>query len=229
MDYTVDNLPEQMPDDAAVQPEQAEPVSDLSEVVEETPKKEPGYVRKRIDDAVAKAVRETEQRMQAQFEAQLAPIRESMYSRQADELVESGEFKSKERALEYVKLKAGVSDLPAEPETEQPRDAQGRFAQKEDPVITARADLLFAQAKKIQTNRGLDVMAEYQNNPDVQQKVLSGEWDFYDVAEAMNPRRAPAPMRTANGASVGAVDIAHMTDAQFDRLNANLAAGKTYR
>lgn len=238
METTVENV--NVPvvqDDAALTPVQEEPISELSEIANEQPEehaevqqKEPGYVRKRIDAAVAKAVRETEQRMQAKFDEQLAPIRESMYARQADDLVNAGEFKSKEMALEYVRLKAGA---PAVEKAEQPRDAQGRFTQQQvDPMVQARANLLFDQAKKIQTNRGVDVMAEYQNNPDVQQRVLSGEWDFYDVAEAMSApqRRAPAPMRSTNGASGSAAfDIAHMTDAQFEQLNKNLAAGKTYR
>lgn len=236
MDTTVENV--NVPvvqDDAALTPvqETAEPVSELSELATEQPEeqpKEPGYIRKRVDAAVAKAIRETEQRMQAQFDAQLAPIRESMYDRQADDLVSAGEFKSKERALEYVKLKAGVS-IPEV--AEQPRDAQGRFAsQQEDPMVTARANLLYAQAKKIQSNKGLDVLAEYNDNPEVQQRVLSGEWDFYDVAESMGgtQRRVPAPMRSTNGASgSNAFDISHMTDAQFEQLNKNLAAGKTYR
>ena len=239
MENTVEtNLQGLVPDDAALMPEQqtAEPVSDLNEIVNEQPseepaQKEPGYIRQRVDKAVQKAIRETEARMQAMFDAQLAPLRESMMERQAEDLVAQGEFKSKERALEYVRLKNGAS-VPTTPTDEEqtPRDAQGRFAtkQQDDPMVSARAQLLAAQADKIRDRKGLDVMQAFNTNPDIRDKVLSGEWDFYDVAENMH--RLPPTIRTTNGASGGgSIDIAHMTDEQFERLNQNLAAGKTYK
>lgn len=205
-------------DDAALEPAQEEtPVEKTSE----EPKQEPGYVKYRIDKAVQKALQEQEQRLRAEFDQTLAPIRESMMERQADELVESGEFKSKERALEYLKLKGGV------PIEETPRDERGRFTKNEDPVIQARADLLAKQADKIKANRGLDVMAVFNDDPDVKQRILSGEWDFYDVADAMK-KNPPAPMRSPNGIGVNAMSIQNMTDEQFKKLQANLANGRKY-
>lgn len=231
-------------DDAALNPvqeQQAEPLSPLNEAIENQPsadqqpaQKEPGYVRKRIDAAVAKALQEQETRLRAEFAATLAPIRDSMMQREADELVAAGEFKSKERALEYVKLKNGasVSAAPAAQPSQPQRDEQGRFApkteQQPDPVVKARADLLAAQAKRIETTQNLDVIQAFNGDPEVQQKVLSGEWDFYDVADYMRQGRIPAPMRSPNGVSTGSRTIASMTDAQFDQLNQNLAAGKIY-
>lgn len=242
-------------DDATLGLEQTEPaeqLSSLSEITDEPkpsteatteqsepPAKEPGWIRRRVDAATAKAVRETETRMRAEFEAMLAPLRESMLDRQADELVRSGEFRSKERALEYVQMKNGVAvTAPAEAkETPVARDAQGRFAPKEQPtaeaddtsaVTRARANLLAAQAEKIQQKSGVDVMSTFRENPEIRQKVLSGEWDFHDVAEALTQRRVPMPMRASNGASFSGVSIANMTDEQFRRLNENLAAGKIY-
>lgn len=237
-------------DDAALVPVQegeAEPVSSLEEITQmgqeqaeasasEPPKKEPGWIRQRVDKAVAKAVQETEQRMQAMFHAQLAPLRESMFDRQAEELVASGEFKSKERALEYVKLKAGVPSTEVQQSAEQPRDDQGRFVSQKtdsDAEVMARAKLLAAQANKIKDSKGLDVAALFNTDPDVKAKILSGEWDFYDVAEAMSKprRRVPSPVRSTNGAAQDsnvARAINNMTDAQFDRLLKNLEEGKVY-
>lgn len=75
-------------------------------------------------------------------------------------------------------------------------------------------------------------MQVFNSDPDVQSRVLSGEWDFYDVAESMStesPRKAPHPMRTSNGGGAsGAVSIANMTDEQFRKLQANLASGRRY-
>lgn len=217
------------PQTEVIQPEQGLQEVDPSQPVEQPTQptqKEPGYIRQRIDKAVARAVAETEQRMQAMFDQQLAPLRESMMERQASELVESGEFKSKETALEYVRLKAG---MPVQAQPVQPRDEQGRFTSQEDPMAQARASVLASQADKIRNNRGLDVMAAFNSSPGIRQKVLSGEWDFYDVAENMQSARVPSPMYTPNGASFEGLSINQLSDEQFEQLNRNLAAGKTYR
>ena len=66
---------------------------------------------------------------------------------------------------------------------------------------------------------------------DMKNRVLSGEWDFYDVAESMaSPQHnSPVPVRTSNGGtSPSAVSISGMTDDQFRRLQANLANGRIY-
>ena len=97
-----------------------------------------------------------------------------------------------------------------------------------DPAMAARADLLARQAEKIKANRGLDVMELFNDDPDTQQRVLSGEWDFYDVAEIMDQRTPPAPMRTSNGAGTSKMTIQNMSDDQFERLQRNLSSGKKY-
>ena len=158
--------------------------------------------------------------------------------REAQELFASGEIKTLERAKEYVRLKNGV---PAAQEANGPqrsapeRDAQGRFVKQEqpsDPVTQAKADLLAKQAQKIMNTQGVDVMAAFQSDPNVQAKVLSGEWDFYDVAQELTGRagrRAPAPVCSPNSAGNQArLSVANMSDEQFDRLNQSLASGRRY-
>lgn len=237
---SVVNVPnENVLDDAVLNPVQpeTEPVSDIAEVTQESaPAKEPGWIRSRIDKAVAKAIRETEERMSQQFEQTLAPIRESMMERQAQDLVSSGEFKSKEVALEYVRLKGGNVSVaaPTDESARTQRDQQGRFVSQqqqpeEDPVARAQASFLAKQAEKIRNTRGIDVMQIFNADPDVQQRVLSGEWDFYDVAEQAGARGSiPRPIRSSNGATMTPTTIANMTDAQFQKLQENLAAGKVY-
>ena len=203
---------------------------------EATPQKEPGWIKQRIGKAVEKAVAEAEARVTAQYEAMLAPIRESVMDRQAEDLVKSGEFKSLETAKEYVRLKGGVVSVPAaEPDQQKPtvqqRDEQGRFVSNNDAMTHARADLLAKQAQKIKERRGLDVMQAINADEYMKHRVLSGEWDFYDVAESMaSPQHnAPVPVRTSNGGtSPSAVSISGMTDDQFRRLQANLANGRIY-
>lgn len=202
---------------------------------------EPGWIKQRVQKAVNKAVAETEARMNAKFEAMMAPIREAALDREASELVSSGEFKSLERAKEYVRLKSGAPVTPAaeEPPTEQSRDAHGRFVStstakdEPDPVVAARADLLAKQAQKIKGSRGVDVMEVFNTDPTVKQRVLSGEWDFYDVADSVKTEaaraRVPSPTRSPNGHTSGAaLSIANMSSEQFKKLNQQLAGGKRF-
>ena len=207
MENTVENNEGIVLDDAVLAPETQDEAKQQAEPAEQ---QEPGWFRARINDAVRKA----EDRLRADYEAKLAPLREVMMERQAMELVEQGEFKSLERAKEYVRMKGGYSEPPAQEENE-------------DPYMAARADVLARQAEKIKANRGLDVMAVFNDDPDVKQRILSGEWDFYDVADAIK-KNPPAPMRSPNGIGVNAMSIQNMTDEQFKKLQANLANGRKY-
>lgn len=190
---------------------------------------EPGYVQGRIAKAVQKAVAETEARLTAQFEKQLAPFREQALNAEAQELVRSGKVKDLETAKELVRYRQGQ---PQEQKQDQPRNAQGQFQEKEDPATKARINMLQHQADRIKGNGGPDVTAAFNSNPDVREKVISGEWDFYDVADYLKSsqkRRAPAPMRSPNGASgmnMNAIDS--MSDEQFDRMEKNIDRGVRY-
>ena len=193
---------------------------------------EPGWIRKRVDKAVEKALAEQERRLTAQFEAQMAPIRDKMLTEEAKELVRQGEFKSLERAKEYLQLKQGLPVNTGE-ESRQPRSENGQFAPKEDPATTARINMLTHQADRIKASGGPDVVAEFRNNPDIKQKVINGEMDFYDVAEQMKQpakRKPPSPMRSPNGANgqnPNAIDS--MSDEQFKRLEKRLMEGARYK
>ena len=95
--------------------------------------------------------------------------------------------------------------------------------------------MLAHQAKSIKARTGIDVIAEFNADKEIKQKVISGEMDFYDVAEQMqsSPARGkpPAPMRSPNGAS-GANQpnaIEQMSDEQFKRLEKKLMEGARYK
>ena len=210
------------------------------EAEEQEPKKgkqgtgEPGYVQKRISKAVEKAVRETEARLTAQFEAQMAPIRERMIESEAQELVRSRKVADMETAREFVRLRQG---MPAAKEASQgdnpPRQANGQFAPKNDrdPAIDARIAMLKHQEAKIKASGGPDVTAEFMKNEDIKEKVIKGEMDFYDVAEYMKKpkKKPPAPMRSPNGASGQNPNaIESMSDEQFARLEKRIKEGARY-
>ena len=187
--------------------------------------KEPGYVRKRIDAAVAKA--------RAEYEKELAPIRERLLEMDAKELVASGKIKDLDTAKEYLRLKQGLP-APSIEEPSQPRNANGQFASQQktgdDAATMARIDMLKHQAQQIQKNQGVDVIKVFNSDPKVKQRIIAGEADFYDIAAEMSqPKRGkpPAPMRSPNGAATNqpANDIMNMSSEQFNRLVKRIQEG----
>lgn len=177
----------------------------------ETPQKEPGYVKSRIEKAVQKAVAETEARMQAKFDAQMAPYREQMLTNEAQELVRSGKVKDIETAKELVRYRQG----------------QPAAQNDSDPAVMARIDMLKHQADRI---KDVNVIAEFQRNEDVKRRVISGEMDFYDVAEMMRQpkKRPPSPMRSPNGVAMNPNAIDSMSDEQFARMEKRIKEGARY-
>ena len=198
---------------------------------------EPGYIRQRIDKAVAKALEQERGNIRAEYEAQFAPLREKLLDMEAKELVASGQVKDLDIAKELVRLRNGMptaAPAPAAP-AEQPRDSQGRFVarqQQGDPVTSARIAMLQHQADAIKADGGPDVIKEFQTNEDIKRRVISGEMDFHDVAKYMKSpqrRRPPAPTRSPNGANaVNPNAISSMTDEQFERMERNIDKGARY-
>lgn len=197
---------------------------------------EPGWIKKRVDKAVQKAIAETEARMQAMFDAQMAPIREKLLEDEANKLVKNGTVKDLETARELVRYRQGQSPAPAQTQDDsQPRNEKGQFTPKQDgrdPVIQKQIDMLQHQADRIKAAGGPDVISEFQNNEEIHDKVIKGEMDFYDVAEQMKAapkKKPPAPMRSPNGASGSEKStIASMSDEQFEKFEKKVSSGVRY-
>ena len=224
------------------EPEEEQP----DEQPEEPPKAkgEPGYVRGRIEKAVARERASMQAdfdrqiaEMKSQFEAQMAPFRARMIEDEAQELVRSRKISDIETAREFVRMKNGQpAAAPAastpEPKREQPRQSNGQFAPREDPAISARVSMLNHQAEQIEAETGLDVTAEFMSNPEIKKKVISGEMDFYDVAKQMQKpqkKRPPSPMRSPNGASGNNPNaFENMTSEQFAKLEKKIQEGARY-
>ena len=202
---------------------------------EEQPKSqgtsEPGWFQKRWDKNVGKLTAQIRDEVRNEYEAQIAPLRERLLEMDAKELVKSGEFKSLDRAKEYLQLKQGMTPTENKP-AEQPRNEKGQYAPKEDPATTERINMLAHQADTIKAKTGVDVMAEFSSNPEIKNKILSGEIDFYDVLDQMKstPRRKPpAPARSSNGASGQSPNaIETMSKEQFARLEKKISEGARY-
>jgi hypothetical protein len=192
---------------------------------------EPGYVQKRIDKALARERESMRAEIMAQVEAQYAPIKERLLEMDAQELVRKGEVKNIELAKEILRYRQGLptQDKPAET-AERPRQANGQFAPKEDAKVTARINFLAEQANKIKTKTGIDVIEIMNSDPTIKNKIVSGEMDFYEVAETVKQkpsrRGPPAPTRSSNGAggqSPNAIDS--MSKEQFARLEKRISEG----
>ena len=230
------------------QPEEEETEEEESEPQGTSGKRsEPGYVRKRVDEAVQKATAETEARtratMQAEFDQtfeerlnkRMAPIIERLVEMDAQDLLRQGTVKDIETARELARYRQGVSAAPAAAEGQQ-RNEKGQFTSaqnKDDPSTTVRINMLRHQADAIKARGGPDVIAEFQNNPRVKAKVISGEMDFYDVAESLKTpkKRPPAPMRSPNGATnTGDMNpIMEMSDKEFEKLERRVQNGARIR
>ena len=202
-----------------IAPEEVDPSEDISSFEsEEQPKtsdapSEPGYVKGRIDKAVAKERERILSEVKAEMEAQYAPLRARLLEMDAQELVNSGEVKDIETARELVRYRQGQKP---EPRQEQPRNANGQYASKDD----ANIQLLARQADRVKEQTGIDVVGILENDPEIRDKVFSGEMDFREVAEmAKSRKRPPSPVRTPNGATGYEKNaIESMSDAQFKRF-----------
>ena len=213
---------------------------DTGEQAEEQPVKqgtsEPGYVQRRIEKAVAKALAAERENIRAEYEQRFAPLQERMIEMDAKDLVASGKVKDLETARELVRYRMGQPKA-AEPEAEpQQRNAKGQYAPKADPVQEAQINLLANQANKIKAKTGVDVIAIMDSDPNIKNGITSGEMDFYDVLEqyqkapAQAKKKAPAPMRSPNGATAHTPNaIENMTDDQFRRMDKKISEGARYK
>lgn len=190
------------------------------------PTQEPGWFQGRLQKERAKWEAAHQDEMN-QLRAQVDEFREYRLGEEADKLVASGKITDREMALDYLRSKHG---LPAA-ETSRPveRDERGRFvSNKPTNEVQQKADALIAQANTLKRSAGFDAIALFNSDPEVKQKVLSGEWDFVDAYEAtkQNQRRpAPSPVRGSNSMGIGSIDVRTLTDAQFEKLNSMLENG----
>ena len=201
---------------------------------------EPGWFQKRWNKEKGKLADQIRAEVRSEYEAQFAPMRERLIEMDAKDLVAKGVVKDIETAKELVRYRQGLSAKAEQPKpAAQPRNEKGQFSSasspKEDPAINARIDMLSHQADSIKARRGIDVIAEFNSNPEIKQKVINGEMDFYDVAEQMSSGKPqsrgkpPAPMRSPNGAS-GAEksSIASMSKEQFARMEQRIREGARF-
>lgn len=201
------------------------------------PVKEPGYVKKRLDKQAQQYNAQIEEltAKNTQMEEQIARLSEYYYQAQADELVKSGKIRDREMALAYVKSQAGI--MP-EQKAQQNRDENGRFTSREateDASVAEQANKLYNQAMTVKNVTGVDVMELYNNDPAIQENVLSGKWDFEDVYRfagrnneensLFTQKRTPSAVRSSNGVDVNSISVRRMSESEYRKLDDFLAKG----
>lgn len=211
----------EIPDEESEEEEEEEPEE------ETPPPSEPGWMKRRVQKAVDKAVAQALAAQQAEFDRRMMPIIEKMMEDEAQALVATRQVADIDLAREIVKYRHGQ-----EPEQipEQPRQANGQFAPKTDPVIETKVDFLAKQAERVARQTGVDVIGIFSKDEDIKDAVLNGDMDFYDVArEAKQKKRPPSPTRSPNGAGGETRDtFSSMSSEQFRRFEANLEKGGRY-
>ena len=216
MDETMvnNNIQEQITEETV---EPAESISTVMNPVQPEAKTEPGYVKTRIEQALARE----RDNIRAELRAEFQPIQDQLLEMQAEKLVSNGDFKDVKLAKEYLQLKQGIAP------TEQPRNEKGQFA-KSDPVLEARNQILRDQAARIKKTRGIDVVAEI-TDEDTRNRILGGEIDFYGYLEERGNRKSPpAPARSSNGANGRFPSVFDMNDKEFAEMEKRLKEGARF-
>ncbi len=190
-----------------------------------------------LNARIRAAVSESEARVRKTYETELGSLRALVLASEADKLVAQGEFKSRERALEYLTLKSGAT-AAAQPEAQQqqPRDEHGRFAAlpTEETALKAHADMLFGQAQEILEDGGPDMMALYKADPAVKDAVNRGV-DFNTIRAILrgnapaSRRAAPQTAKAPNHGVPSAKSILEMTDAEFAKVEEMIRKGYKLR
>lgn len=141
-------------------------------------------------------------------------------------------------ALEYLRMKKG---MPAA--ASQPRDDAGRFTQQkaatDDPVMEnaqIRAGTLMTQAEAFEkmSNGAVTrdaILDAFQNDADVHQKVVSGEWDFTDVGRSLSgaaQQSAPRVSRSASNGKISNSTFMSMSDAELAMFDERIRQGAVF-
>jgi len=205
--------PTDAPEDSAqepTEPAQEGEQDDLSQV--------PKSLRGRIKGAESRGYERGKREVEDQYRKDLEELTNFRLERDAKELAEKEKI-SQSLALRLLRAERGLA--PTQEPKAEPALRKGPVAQ---PSAEERAQTLFEQAKTIEDVTGLNVLEIFQTDADVHQKIVSGQWDFKDVAReygvsAQTRKHVPAPARGTGQNSIERRSIASMTDEEFARFD----------
>ena len=191
-------------------PEATEQETEAQQTDEDVPK----ALRGRIKASEKRGYERGRQEVEDRYKADLEELNNFRIDRDVKELA------AKEKISESLARRLILAERGIQPTKEE--------APKQEVTtdVNARAQKLFDQAQTIEAVTGLNVMEIFQNDAEAHRKVVSGEWDFRDVAKQysseQNAVHAPSPVRSANRTGIKATDFSSMSDEDFARFDAML-------
>lgn len=179
----------------------------------------PKALRGRIKASEKRGYERGRQEVEARYRADLEELNNFRIERDVRELAE------KEKISESLARRLVLAERGLKP-SEQTETAPAQPRSTDTTDVNQRAQKLYDQAQTIESVTGLNVMEIFQNDAEAHRKVVSGEWDFRDIAreygQGQQAMRAPAPVRNANRTGLKVTDFAHMSDEDFARFDAML-------
>ena len=173
-----------------------EPTADAQELSEV-----PKALRGRIKGAESRGYERGKREVEEQYRQDLEELANLRLERDAKELAEQEKI-SVSMATRLLRAERGVSAPQKEAHNS----------------VEERAQVLYNQANTIKNVTGIDVLEMFNNDQDIHQKVVSGEWDFTDVAKSYK-QHVPAPVRSTGQTGIEGRSIANMSDEEFEKFD----------
>lgn len=211
-------------------------------------KKEPSWLKLRIQDVRTKADKAGYERAMSEWQAKQTEYETRLRKLEELEIEEDAKaFAAKEHcsvelAKRVIRMERGIKPTEEVSEKTVARDAQGRFTKQTDAPVEAkptndaetRAKALYEQAQLVTRATGVDVLELFKENDEVKRLVGSGEWDFADVAreyaKAGGKSKPPAPVRASNTRTQGGtIDFMKMSSADFEKFQSKIHGGATFK
>lgn len=174
----------------------------------------------------------------AEWEAEKAGLADRLAKLEEYELKEAAAQIMKEEgcseslAMRLARMEKGLPAQQTPQKVQQPRDEAGRFVKadaKDD--ASARAQELADQARMVHRATGVDVAALFKADEDIQQRIISGEIDFADLAREQlgKPikKAGPPAVRSSAGQKVKARGFSDLSDEEFDRVQNDIGHGRS--
>ncbi len=171
----------------------------------EEPRKEPGWLKPRLEAEKRKGDKagyeRARQEVESSYKAQLAEMQakldkyaEMEFEQEAKDMAvkEGVSIDFAKRLLRAERGLKPAQSAPAVDKGQPARDEKGRFAaasaEKEPPKageadpVAEQAQAMYDDGEKVHAETGVDVLKLYLENPEVQKRVLNKQWSFADVA-----------------------------------------------
>jgi hypothetical protein len=145
-------------------------------------------------------------------------LREIVIEQEVQKMVK-GEGVSEAIARRLIKAEYGITGKAPEVPKAQPK--------AEEPAVDVSR--LQAQAQDIMDEYGVNIVDQLKENPEIFQRVASGEIDMYKARRLLSDPKSPPVVRSPHGNIPPTKGIKDMTPAQLQAMEKRIQAGETFR